>query len=265
MSYQQKINEQLRELNMDPQKLQFSSALFEGVFIQIPPGSEEEKAIRGFFDNYGIEVRISKNAIRLAPMVELAITVAEVRKDAFLNYGLKWGSTFQTQVIPDIQLLEQTGSGRILATPKIICRSGESADFFAGGEFPIKILNYKIQDVVWKKYGIHLKTKPMVELNGKIALSIDTEISSIDKSKSVDGIPGMFTNRIQSHVNLLQSQSLVLSGLIKAEDSESAGGLPGLSNLPILGALFASKDFRTSQTQLLIFVTPRLIPADGEI
>lgn len=263
--YQRRINDRLSELNLPPQRLQFAPNATRGVFIQIQPGMEEEKALRDFFDNYGVEVKISKSAIRLVPMVELAITVAEVRKDAFLNYGLQWASTFQTQVMPDVKLLEQEGAGRILATPKIICRSGESADFFAGGEFPIKILKYKMQDVIWKKYGIQLKAKPLVELNGKISLTIDTEISSIDKSKTVDGIPAMFSNRIQSHINLLHSQSLVLSGLLKAEDSESAEGLPGLSSLPILGPLFSSKDFRTSQTQLLIVVTPRLIPADGDI
>jgi len=206
-------------------------------------------------------------------LVKVQITVAEVKKDAFLSYGVQWPSNYTAQVIPGataaensglsiaLQALESKGLGRVLARPNLLCRSGKEAEFVAGGEFPIKIMNFKIQDIVWKRYGILLKIKPMADFSGRMSISLETEISNLD-GHSVDGIPGLLTNRVQSHFDLSESKTIALSGLIKSESTESQVGLPGLARIPILGSLFSSKDFRENRTELVIFVKPEIVQED---
>jgi len=116
-----------------------------------------------------------------------------------------------------------------------------------------------MQDVVWKKYGIIMKVKPRADFSGKMSISIETEVSSIDPSTVGEGVPALFTNKIQSHFDLNESRVIALSGLIKNEQSESSKGLPGLSRIPILGALFSSKDFRDNRTELVVFVRPEVL------
>ena len=156
-------------------------------------------------------------------------------------------------------MLEKNGFAKVLASPNILCRSGKEAHFFAGGELPITIVNYKVQDVVWKKYGIILKVKPKADFSGKMSISIETEVSSIDPSTEGKGVPALFTNKIQSHFDLTESRLIALSGLIKNEQSENSSGLPGLARLPVLGPLFSSKEFRDDRTELVVFVQPEVI------
>jgi pilus assembly protein CpaC len=222
--------------------------------------------------NFGIHTKIDSRNIRVDPMIRVRMTLAEVRKSQLLSYGIKWpeqysakilgnGSTGDGQFSPDLfaQALETSGDGRILATPVLITRSGQSAEFLAGGEFPIKIFNRQIKDVVWKKYGILLKINPKSDSDGHIRMDLESEISSIDKSKEVDGIPGLLTNRVQSHIDIEKSQTVMLSGLIKKLEGSNDSGIPFLKNLPILGSLFSSRDFQNDKTEFIVLVTPEII------
>lgn len=219
---------------------------------------------------YGVLLEKDTEALDLAPVVKVQITVAEVRRDFTQKYGLQWPESYNAKVLGDghtefesvvfgAHALEKQGSGKILASPNLICRSGKEAEFLAGGEFPIKLLNYKMQDVVWKRYGILLKVRPKADSSGRMSIGIETEISTIDQSRTVDGIPGMFTNRVSSHFDLSHSQTIVLSGLLKNENGNSTEGLPGLSRIPILGALFGSRDFKENRTELIILVRPSIM------
>ena len=221
---------------------------------------------QSILSSYGFLIEADTTQIELAPLVRVKITVAEVKKDHTLQYGMSWPSVLSAQQLKgqaaldlNLQALENNGTGKILASPNILCRSGKEAEFFAGGEFPIKIMTSRIQDVIWKKYGVILKVKPVADSSGRMSISIETEVSTIDGSKTVDGVPGLFTNRIQSHFDLTESKTIALSGLIKSEDSKSSQGLPGLSQLPILGPLFGSRDFRENRTELIIFVQPEIV------
>jgi pilus assembly protein CpaC len=140
-----------------------------------------------------------------------------------------------------------------------LCRSGKEAQFLAGGELPIKITAHKRQDVVWKKYGVLLKIKPVADFSGRMSIALETEVSTIDTSNTVDGLPGLLTNRIESHFDLKESRTIALSGLIKHQSGQSSQGLPGLSSVPILGSLFASREFRDDKTELVVFVTPEVV------
>ncbi len=263
---QKKIATLFEQHGLPPQNLMFDRQ------IQALVSDKGETSIRTsrLLKALGIRPIETETNVDLAPMVRVQITVAEVRKDETLDYGIQWPSSYAAQILPrygagnmaqylDVHFLEKKGLAKVLASPNILCRSGKEANFFAGGEFPIKILNYKVQDVVWKKYGIVLNVKPKADFSGKMSISIETEVSSIDKSQSVDGVPGLFTNKIQSHFELNGPRTIALSGLIKSEQSENGEGLPGLSRIPIFGALFGSKEFRDNRTELVVFVKPEVI------
>ncbi len=221
----------------------------------------------------GILASENKQKIEIADNVRVEIQVTEIKKDFGQILGIKWPSQYQAQVVdgnnntvPSVQAVlnaqENQGQVKVLATPNLICRSGKEAEFFAGGEFPIKVLNFKFQDIVWKRYGIIMKVKPTVDSAGQISLQIESEVSSIDPSRTIDGIPALFSHRVSSHFDLIKNKTIALSGLIKNEISSNSDGLPFLSRLPILGSLFSSKEFKENKSELVIFVTPVLVKSD---
>lgn len=265
MITQKKIAEIFQQHGLPPQNLMYD----QQIQALVSDKGETSARVTKLLKALGVQPIGSASNLDLEPMIKVQITVAEVRKSETLKYGIEWPSTYTAQVLPkatsgntaeiNVQFLETQGLAKILASPNIICRSGKEANFFAGGEFPIKILNYKIQDIVWKKYGIALNVKPKADFSGKMSISIETEVSSIDPSLSVDGVPALFSNKIQSHFDLNGSRLIALSGLIKSDQSESSQGLPGLSRIPILGSLFSSKDFKDNRTELVVFVKPEVI------
>ena len=218
----------------------------------------------------GVLALENKQKIEIADNVRVEVKVTEIKKDFGQALGIKWPEQYSAQIVDGqggfqnsleatLNAREQEGSAKVLASPNLICRSGKEAEFFAGGEFPIKVLNYKFQDIVWKKYGILMKVKPLIDSVGQMSLQIESEVSTLDDSRKVDGIPGLHTNRVSSYFDLVQSKTIALSGLITNESSENSDGLPFLSRLPVLGALFSSKEFRDHQSELVIFVTPQLM------
>jgi pilus assembly protein CpaC len=242
--------------------------------ILVPSSQKTSQEIEKISSAYGISVIQDAQALELAPSIRVQITILEVKKAEAQKYGIQWPASYSAQLIPKAQgldqflvsahFLEQHGLGRILASPSLLCRSGKEAEFLAGGEIPIKILNYKLQDVVWKKYGILLKIRPQADFSGRMSLAIETEVSSIDTSHTSDGIPGFYTNRVQSHFDLTEPRTVALSGLIKSEEGDASQGVLGLSKIPILGTLFSSRDFQQSKTELVILVRPELVTAIGE-
>ncbi|WP_413575891.1 pilus assembly protein [Bdellovibrio sp. HCB290] len=234
------------------------------------------KKYEKLFRPFGITVIKDQSSIDIAPTVKVQITVAEVKRSSHLNFGVRWPDSFKATVLGngDIDFanaeffasaFEKDGHGKILASPNIICRSGNEAEFLAGGEFPIKIMNYKIQDIVWKRYGILLRVRPRADSSGRISLSLETEISTMDEATGVDGVPGILTNRVSSHFDLTRPQTIALSGLLKNIDSKTSNGIPGLSKLPILGALFSSKDYKEDRSELVIFVRPTIMNENENI
>jgi pilus assembly protein CpaC len=266
LEYETKINGFIKNLYLPEQKIDFSTS----PRIHINSKSVFAKKLIEALAPFGVEVEQDSSSIELAPQIKVQIIVAEVKKDFLRHYGIKWPNSFQAQILPSLsgitdpafaqaEFWEHSGNGRILASPNILCRSGKSAEFLAGGEFPIKLINFKTQDVIWKQYGVLLKISPIADYSGRMSISIQTEVSSIDSSRTVDGIPGLFTNRVQSHFDLLEPKTIALSGLIKNEKGNDSDGLPFLQKIPIIGSLFSSKDFRDNKTELVIFVRPEII------
>ncbi|WP_374940428.1 type II and III secretion system protein family protein [Mesorhizobium sp. INR15] len=167
-----------------------------------------------------------------------------------------------------IKALEDHGLARRLAEPNLIARSGETASFLAGGEFPIPVSedNGKIS-VSYKKYGVSLDFKPTVLKDGLVSLDIAPEVSSIDASASYNigsiSVPGFIVRRAKTSVDLKNGQSFMIAGLLQSQNDITTSRLPGLGKLPVLGSLFSSKSYQRRETDLVIIVTPYLVkPVD---
>lgn len=222
----------------------------------------------------GIQLETSAGLTELEPMVRTQIVIAEVRRNRARELGINWPNIAKATLLPSLQVptealvaninaMEQEGSGRILAMPTLLCRSGGEAKFLAGGEIPIKLTSLKHSQVEWKKYGITLHVQPKADRMKRMKFQLSTEVSTLDKANEVEGVPGMLVNRIETQFNLSGPQTIVLSGLIKREDGVSAQGLPILRSIPVLGNLFESENFRKNLTELLIFVSPEVVIPDG--
>ncbi|MEP6565688.1 MAG: type II and III secretion system protein family protein [Mesorhizobium sp.] len=167
-----------------------------------------------------------------------------------------------------IKALEEHGLARRLAEPNLIARSGETASFLAGGEFPIPVSeeNGKIS-VSYKKYGVSLDFKPTVLKDGLVSLDIAPEVSSIDASASYNigniSVPGFIVRRAKTSVDLKNGQSFMIAGLLQSQNDITTSRIPGLGKLPVLGSLFSSKAYQRRETDLVIIVTPYLVkPVD---
>ncbi len=159
-----------------------------------------------------------------------------------------------------INFLSTNGDAVTLAEPVLTATSGGSAKFLAGGEVPYPTRDANGNTVVdFKEYGIKLDISPQIDTAGNVRTLIDTEISSLDPAVSIQGAPGLLTRRAQTQVNVRSGETIVISGLLTSETSKDIDKLPGLGNLPILGALFRSTNVRNSVSELVIFVTPEVV------
>ncbi|WP_341503842.1 pilus assembly protein N-terminal domain-containing protein [Gallaecimonas sp. GXIMD4217] len=165
-----------------------------------------------------------------------------------------------TGISSQINLMAEQGEARMLAQPNLATRSGESASFLAGGEFPIPVINsVGATSVEFKEYGIKLDIEPNVDGQGNIISHVKAEVSSIDPSLAVDDIPAMLTRRTESVINVKDNETMVISGLVNSEMSKTVSKFPFLGDIPVLGELFKSRDFRDKKTEMVIFVTPKIV------
>lgn len=178
----------------------------------------------------------------------------------FLNNGLSPA----TAITSTLNFLQSEGVARILAQPKLVTRSGSQAEFLAGGEVPIPIESDGELSVTFKQVGVILEMSPVADPDGFIQTLINVEVSSVDDSVQVRGIPGFTTRKTKMEMNVLSGQTMVISGMLQAEDSKAVDKLPGISKVPIIGELFKSRDFQERTTELMIFVTPFLIDPDSK-
>ncbi|MEO1199332.1 MAG: type II and III secretion system protein family protein [Pseudomonadota bacterium] len=163
-----------------------------------------------------------------------------------------------------IQALERRGVARRLAEPNLVAMSGDTASFLAGGEFPFPVAQDDNRITIeFKKFGVGLSFTPTVLSQGKIHLVIEPEVSQIDPTISLKfndiEIPSLIVRRASTSVELRDGQSFVIAGLLQATHSTSQDRIPWLGDVPVLGTLFRSANFRRQETDLAIIVTPRLV------
>src|SRR5690606_9799853 len=170
-----------------------------------------------------------------------------------------------TSITSRINLLVNKGKAYALASPHLSTRSGGEANFLVGGEVPIPISSLFGQtQVEFKEYGIKLDISPVVNGSDEIMTTLMAEVSRIDPSITVNGIPGFLTRRTHSEVNVRNGETIVISGLTDINAAKSADKFPILGEIPILGRLFRSDRFRANQTDLVVFVTPRIVGPDSQ-
>jgi pilus assembly protein CpaC len=182
-----------------------------------------------------------------------------------LNIGTNVGAT---QVELSLQALEQKGVVRTLAKPNLVAMSGEEASFLAGGEFPYPVPQALNQVTIeFRQFGVKLNVTPYLQDNGQIKLKVNPEVSQLDPAHSIRidnfTLPGLTVSRAATTVELRDGQSFAIAGLFQQGYNDAINQVPGLADLPVLGALFRSSDWQHQQTELVIIVTPHLIaPSD---
>jgi pilus assembly protein CpaC len=161
------------------------------------------------------------------------------------------------------------GYARVLAQPKLVCASGETAEFLAGGEVPIPLITANTATVEFKPYGIILKIKPTADRNGNISTLIESEASEIDRSVSVTlgtsiNVPGFRTRKVKTNVTVRHGETIVLSGVFQNDEEKDVSKLPGPGHIPLIGEFFKNHTFTGTKRELVIFVTPRIVNPDTE-
>jgi pilus assembly protein CpaC len=250
--------------------------------------------------------------IRGRDQVMLRVTVAEVQRDVIKQLGIDLSGTlssgqavlnfsnsngfpvFGQPLVPTNQVtaawravsatvraMERAGVIRTLAEPNLSAISGESANFLAGGEFPIPV-GFTCdpsgrscqQQIQFKKFGVGLAFTPVVMSEGRISLKVMTEVSELSNENALTSvlsggigqantitIPSIKTRRAETTVEIPSGGSLAMAGMIHEQTKQQLNGLPGLMNLPVLGALFKSRDFVNRQSELMVLVTPYIVRA----
>ena len=181
-------------------------------------------------------------------------------------------------VTATLRAMESAGVVRTLAEPNLTAISGESATFISGGEFPIPTgvtcqtttagaVGQCVQTVTFKKFGISLNFTPVVLSEGRISLRVMTEVSEISTENALTGgtngttIPSIKTRRAETTLEIPSGGSMAMAGLIQEQTKQAINGVPGLSQLPVLGTLFRSRDFVNRQSELMVLVTPYVVRA----
>lgn len=184
-----------------------------------------------------------------------------------------------------IQAFERVGLVRTLSEPNLTVVSGEAGKFLVGGEFPVPVAQDASGRISleFKPYGVGLGYTPVVMSGGRISLKLSTEVSELTSlgaftlASSTGGtslsVPGLTVRRAETTVELPSGGSLMIAGLLQQTTRQNVDSLPGMTNLPILGSLFRSRDYLNGETELVIIITPYIVdptrpqdlqtPADG--
>src|SRR4051812_26364903 len=250
-------------------------------------------------------------SVRGRDQVMLKVSVTEVQRDVIKQLGVDLNGSFNTgQAVVNLanvnpfpvfgsplnssgvrvsyrgidatlRAMERAGIIRTLAEPNLTAISGETANFLAGGEFPIPAgftcdpttRNCQTQ-IQFKKFGVSLNFTPVVMSEGRISLKVLTEVSELSNDNALtltqsvgagetttQTIPSIKTRRAETTVEIPSGGSLAMAGMIQEQTKQQINGMPGIMNVPVLGALFKSRDYINRQTELMVLVTPYIVRA----
>jgi pilus assembly protein CpaC len=238
---------------------------------------------------------LNRIKVSMANQVNLRVVIAEVTRSVVKNLGIEAsiagnGFGFNTflasggpSVIGGIQrtvgpldiglqleALESEGLLKVLAEPNLTALSGETASFLAGGEFPVagQRDDNGVIPVEFKPFGVSLSFTPTLLDESRISLKVRPEVSQLSSQGAViiDGQPvaALSTRRTETTVELGNGESLSIAGLLQRNDQHDLSKVPGLGDIPILGALFRSDSYRRNETELVIVVTPYIVRPTAE-
>jgi len=167
-----------------------------------------------------------------------------------------------------LSALEEKGVVRRLAEPNLIALSGDTANFLAGGEYPVPVNSttssgFPTVTIAFKEYGVGLAFTPTVLNNGLINLKVEPEVSDLDPTNAVSvggvSVPAIIKRRAKTTVELRDGQTFAIAGLLQAQSQRTIEQFPWLGSLPVIGALFRSAAFQERETELVVIVTPHLV------
>jgi hypothetical protein len=229
-----------------------------------------EKRIRASFPQAVVELDSLPDS---APTVHFRVFLLELQKKKAMSLGLAWPAIQEGafRVTPAgiqnalgldlaLQAMEADGSARLLSNPELVVRAPGEAELFAGGEIPIQTHNQFQSNLTWKNFGLMLKLKILQSSGERVRLEIFTEVSHLDNSIALRDVPGIQANRMKTQVDARYGTPLLLSGLLQQGMREQARGLPGLRQIPILGALFGSDDYLSERSELVAILLPASAP-----
>ena len=187
--------------------------------------------------------------------------VPSVASGSALQASSTWSGGSVTAML---EMLERVGLSRTLSEPTLVAISGEPAKFHAGGELPVPVsqANNTIS-VAWKPIGVSVSFTPFVLSEGRISLKVAAEVSELSSVGAIStqgiSIPAIQVRRAETVVEMPSGSALAMAGLLSDQTRRNVDGVPELRNLPVLGSLFSSKDFKSNQSELVILVTPYIV------
>ena len=184
------------------------------------------------------------------------------------GYGASFADGSGNGLTSVIRAMESDGMLHTLAEPNLTALSGQAASFKAGGEFPYQTCNIangsRACEVKFKEYGVGLDFTPTVLTEGRINLKIHTAVSELTdiqfgSNYPAGSVPSVNVRAADTVLEIPDGGSMMLAGLIRESTRSKINGTPGLRKLPILGALFRSREFIQNQTELVVLVTPHIV------
>jgi len=207
------------------------------------------------FSNNDVAVSVLSNMTRLSSTFG-GVTPAVDALLQFSHHGSTWTGF--------LDALQEDGLVKVLAEPNLVTLSGQTAYFLAGGEFPVPVpQGLGSVAIEYKSFGVALNFTPVVLSKDKISIKVAPEVSDLDFSNAlrIDNfiVPGLRVRRASTTVELGDGQSFAIAGLLRENVRTLVSKFPLLGDIPILGALFQSKEFQKENTELVIIVTPHLV------
>lgn len=241
---------------------------------------------------YRIEVTEPSSRLAPAPVISVAVKdnvrldfyFVQLSRDGSLRAGMTWPTSFgggtaaasfdllhgsfteataivTDQALPRLDLAQASGYAKLLRQTALIAVNGSEATFSGGGEVNIPVDSALGVGMRQVSFGTQVRVRPSYDREtGRLELAVHAEVSDLASDRG-SGIPGRVTSTLDSVVNLELGQSLVLAGLTATSEAESTTGLPGLSQIPILGALFGVHQSRREHTENLVFIVPSVVDA----
>jgi pilus assembly protein CpaC len=269
--------------------------------VSSPGEAEDARRLAARFIGANEEV-INRLQVTAPNQVNVRVRVAEVNKSVLRNLGINWdvaiqqggfafgmatafpiglgstllGSTGSPGTAPTVStgpldltatvdLLAREGLVSLLAEPNLTAVSGETANFLAGGEFPIPV-SQDVDSITieFRQFGVSLAFTPTILNSNRISMRVRPEVSALDFSNAVSFganalVPALTVRRAETTVELASGQSFAIAGLVQSTNNINAEEVPGLGDIPILGELFKSDQFQHNESELVIMATPYVV------
>lgn len=238
---------------------------------------------------------LNRIKVSMPNQINLRVKIVEISRDVAKEFGLDYtvfGSDFEfstaltsgilggtvgaglTKTVGGwsieafVSALETEGLVTVLAEPNLTTLSGEPASFLAGGEIPFGTTDGDGNAIIeYRQFGVSLAFTPTLLDDSRISIKVTPEVSQLSGFSATIGgttVRGLTTRRADTTVELGNGESLVLGGLLQKSVRQDIAKVPGLGDLPILGALFRSKGFQSEETELMIIVTPYIVKPTSE-